>query len=294
MKISIILITYNQENYINQAIESVLMQRFDGEVEVIIADDSSSDKTLSIIESFESTTQFKFKYLKQESNLGYTKNYKRAFVACDGDYIAIMEGDDYWIDPYRLQKHVDFLDNHRECVMSMNRFIQFVESESFYFHSYWEESDKYKYVTSQMMAVKNNLGNLSACVFRTSELKKINQNIFDLKAGVTDWILGMSLGLYGYIVIFKDIMSVYRVHNNGEWSKMDENEKKQTVLREIEEYNQYLGYKYDKEFKYHLQLLQQPNKKNLVESITQFVPPIIFTFIKLLMPPVFRTWMKGK
>ena len=96
MKIDIILITYNQEQYIAQAVESILLQRVndDVQVRVIVADDCSTDKTLEIIKSYEDKSPFPFVYLSVEDNMGHVRNYQRAFAACVGDYVAILEGDD--------------------------------------------------------------------------------------------------------------------------------------------------------------------------------------------------------
>ena len=120
MKLDIVLITYNQAQYIAQALDGLIMQRVNSDVEmrVIIADDASTDDTLTTIRSYEEHSPFPFIYLPQEANMGHVLNYKRAFAACTGDYVAILEGDDWWCNPYHLQKHLDFLDEHRECVLS--------------------------------------------------------------------------------------------------------------------------------------------------------------------------------
>ena len=80
----------------------------------------------------------------------------------------------------------------------------------------------FKFVTTQQMAMENKLGNLSACVFRKKEIDKIKPDLFDLR--FADWMLGMVLGQFGFIAILKDAMSVYRVHNKGDWSKMPQQE----------------------------------------------------------------------
>lgn len=114
MKVDVILISYNQEQYIAQAVESVLMQHVgdDVQIRVIIADDCSTDDTLKVIQSFEKKSPFPFIYLKDRINLGIADNYRRAFKNIDADYFAILEGDDYWIDSYKLQKQLDYLESN--------------------------------------------------------------------------------------------------------------------------------------------------------------------------------------
>ncbi len=116
MKVDVILVSYNQERYIDQAIESVLMQQVDSDLQirVVIADDCSSDKTLEKIRLYEERSSFPFIYLTETRNLGLAENYRRAFQAINADYFAILEGDDYWIDPYKLQKQVDYLESHQD------------------------------------------------------------------------------------------------------------------------------------------------------------------------------------
>ena len=96
MQLDILLITYNQAQYIAQALDGLIMQRVnpDVEVRVIVADDASKDDTMVIIRSYEAQSPFLFIYLPQEANMGHVLNYKRAFAACTGDYVAILEGDD--------------------------------------------------------------------------------------------------------------------------------------------------------------------------------------------------------
>lgn len=124
MRVDVILVSYNQENYIAQAVESILMQqvRDDVVVRIIVADDCSTDNTLKIIKSYDSfRTSFsydrkkiKFLYLSSPINLGLGGNYQRAFAACDADYISILEGDDYWTNPQKLQKQIDFLEENTD------------------------------------------------------------------------------------------------------------------------------------------------------------------------------------
>lgn len=117
MKIDIILITYNQEKYITQAVESILMQRVndDVQVRVIVADDCSNDKTLEIIKSYEDRSPFPFVYLQNSHNLGMVDNYRRVLTAIDADFFTILEGDDYWLDIHKLQKQIDTMLNNSKC-----------------------------------------------------------------------------------------------------------------------------------------------------------------------------------
>lgn len=100
--------TYNRAHYIGQAIDSVLSQSF-SDWELLIVDDASTDTTEEIVRSYEDS---RIVYIKNESNLGITKNRNKALSLAKGEYIAVLDSDDYWIDNAKLEKQVAFLDAH--------------------------------------------------------------------------------------------------------------------------------------------------------------------------------------
>ncbi len=112
--ISICTITYNHEKYISQAIESFLMQNTTFEYEIVIADDASQDNNQKIINKYQNENPDKIKAILQEHNIGMMNNLIDALNNCKGKYLAFCEGDDYWTDPLKLQKQVDFLEANPE------------------------------------------------------------------------------------------------------------------------------------------------------------------------------------
>lgn len=112
--VTVCMITYNHEKYIAQAIDSVLMQKTNFHYEIVIGEDYSTDKTREIVLEYKAKYPDKIKLLLQEINVGMMQNFTDTLKACKGKYIALLEGDDYWTDPYKLQKQVDYLDSHPE------------------------------------------------------------------------------------------------------------------------------------------------------------------------------------
>ena len=108
--VSVDMITYNHEKYIAQAIEGVLMQKTKFRYELVIGEDCSTDSTRSICLEYKNKFPDIIKLRLPEKNLGMQQNGLENALACSGKYIAICEGDDYWIDPFKLQKQVDFLE----------------------------------------------------------------------------------------------------------------------------------------------------------------------------------------
>lgn len=122
IKVSVIMITYNHDIYISEAIQGILMQLCDFEIEVIIADDKSPDNTekvvMSIIKSH--PKGHLIKYTKHKVNKGMHENFVWASEQCKGKYIALCEGDDKWIDPLKLQQQVSFLDQNPDYSMCIH------------------------------------------------------------------------------------------------------------------------------------------------------------------------------
>ena len=111
--VSIFLLTYNQKQFIAQTINSILMQKTNFNFQIVIGEDCSADATRSICKTFAEKYSNKIKLLPAlEKNIGLIANYMRTIKACEGKYIAICDGDDYWIDENKLQKQVSFLEDN--------------------------------------------------------------------------------------------------------------------------------------------------------------------------------------
>jgi glycosyltransferase involved in cell wall biosynthesis len=113
-KVSVCMVTYNHGKLIREAIDGVLAQQTDFDVELIIGNDRSSDETDSVInEILQNHPQaHRIKYFNHAENKGMMRNFGFVLEQCTGQYIARCDGDDYWTDPLKLQKQVDFLDHH--------------------------------------------------------------------------------------------------------------------------------------------------------------------------------------
>lgn len=128
--VSICMITFNHELYIEQAINGVLIQKCNFKFELVIGEDNSTDNTLSIIENIQKKYPNTIKILKQEKNIGAIPNLFETLSHCDGKYIAFCEGDDFWLDPYKLQKQIDFLETHTDYSLCFHDALVFWEDKS--------------------------------------------------------------------------------------------------------------------------------------------------------------------
>ena len=115
--VSVCCITYNHERFLVQTIESVLMQATDFRVEMVIGEDCSTDSTRRIAQEYEKQYPGRIRVLAQNTNLGIMPNLMATMAACKGEYIAFLEGDDYWTDINKLQIQVDALRANAECAL---------------------------------------------------------------------------------------------------------------------------------------------------------------------------------
>ena len=122
MKLSVCVVTYNHEKYLAEALDSILMQEVDFPMEIQIGEDRSTDNTLAVCREYEKRYPEIVRLHVNEKNLGYSWNFYRTMERCRGEYVAVLDGDDFWTDPLKLKKQVDFLDTHPEYAMCFSRY----------------------------------------------------------------------------------------------------------------------------------------------------------------------------
>nr|WP_256119038.1 glycosyltransferase [Chryseobacterium faecale] len=120
-KISVIMLTYNHAPFLKEAIEGVLMQKTDFDLELIICDDASTDHSEDVIRPYAERYPYQIKYYRHNLNIGFVENQRFAFQKASGKYLAYCEGDDYWTDENKLQFQVCFLENNPDFVMTTAR-----------------------------------------------------------------------------------------------------------------------------------------------------------------------------
>ena len=117
------MVTYNHEKFIRQAIDSVLFQQVDFAYEIFIGDDVSTDLTRKILLEYQNKHPDNIKLIFRDKNLGCQENLLDVVKACKGEYVALLDGDDYWTSPLKLAKVVKFLDENAECPMCFHQIL---------------------------------------------------------------------------------------------------------------------------------------------------------------------------
>ena len=213
MKVSVCMITYNHEKFISQAIESVLMQKTDFEYELVIGEDYSTDSTREIVKQYAEKYPDRIKTLLHPENLGMQTNFTETLKACNGEYIALLEGDDYWTDPLKLQKQVDFLENNLDYFLCIHpcEFLIHKNNGSIIKNKQNINLIKYEYT------VKNLLTNwaipTASIVYRRNKKLILPDWFHEVASG--DIALMMLHYKFGKIKLIEDYMSVYRISGKG-------------------------------------------------------------------------------
>ena len=297
-RITVLLISYNHAKYVAKSLESILRQRVDEAFNIVVADDGSSDETLKIISDIAlNHPHISFTYLDHSLNLGITRNYQRAFKACQGEYVAIMEGDDYWISPLKLAAQRDFLDAHWECDLCSVNYLVY-EEERYQFSPRVPPASGHILVGARDLIADNLVGNFSTCMYRRSALNSLPEEVFEIRS--YDWAINICIGRNGLIGFLKEPMSVYRIHGAGTWSLLTQSEKLQVQLELIPAYDKLTGKTFHAEFSQLADRLRQAISGNQIAQlvapiaapesfslsrVSNLMPPLLISFIKLIVPP---------
>lgn len=221
--VSICCITYNHENYIRDAIEGFLMQKTDFPFEIIIHDDASTDATADIIREYEEKYPDIIKPIYQTENQ-YSKGNKVSFFtyrAAKGKYIALCEGDDYWIDPLKLQKQVTEMEKHPECYISFHPAIRRWVDRSRRDSILGLYSDKIMiFPTEEIVLGGGGFMHTGSIVLNRQVIPRI-MSFFNIakEAPVGDYYVQVLGAENGGALYLNDVMSVYRSGVPGSWSE---------------------------------------------------------------------------
>lgn len=210
MKVSVCMITYNHESFISEAIESVLMQQTNFDYELVIGEDCSTDRTREICLQYQAKYPDKIKLRLPEKNMGMQPNVIANLKACTGEYIAMLEGDDYWIDPLKLQKQVDFLEKNPELIACFHDVINLNDNEGLYYESPRVFGNRKIFDINDI--VSSWFINTCSLVFRNLDFQ-LPAFMSEVYAG--DQFLSLTLAMHGKFYYFNDAMAVYRVHATG-------------------------------------------------------------------------------
>ena len=208
--VSVVSISYNQEQFIKDTLEGFVMQKTNFPFEVIISDDCSTDDTRNIISGFQKNHPAIIKPTFREENLGAVENFFDTFLNAKGKYIAICEGDDFWTHPEKLQRQVDFLEAHPEYTICFHSSIQHFENDPDMEDGIFPE-DKSDLTIERLL--RENFIQTTSVMYRRLDYSQIKP--YDIMP--SDWYLHIYHARYGSIGFLDEPMSVYRIYKGSLW-----------------------------------------------------------------------------
>ncbi|WP_417214487.1 glycosyltransferase [Bizionia sp.] len=301
--VSVRLMVYNNEPYIREAVESILMQETNFKVEIVVGDDFSTDNTLEIIKSYADTPNIYFKilerpiggaYWKDRQRLGRLHNFVNIMDNCQGKYIALLDGDDYWTDPLKLQKQVDFLELNQEYVISSHN-AKIINEKGLVIQERklpdLSSNKEYSALDLRKGAFLLTL----TLVFR-NVIKEFPREFYKVNNG--DKFLISLLGNNGKGIYIESIQpAMYRVHGESIWSKLSQREK---LLGNFKSYNlikEYQKKKNNFETVKHLDNHLRKISKDLflnIDSETKLKNYFFITYYYIKLNKVFQSYSQSK
>jgi glycosyltransferase involved in cell wall biosynthesis len=231
--VSVAMITYNHEPYIVQAIEGVLMQQTSFDYELIIGEDCSTDNTRAVCLKYQQQYPDKIKVLLPDTNQGMMPNFMQVLSACRGKYIALCEGDDYWTDSGKLEQQANFLEKNPDFSIAFHN-VSVIYGDNRASHS--SNPSWQKEISSIDDLACGNFIYTASCVYRNNLFQAFPS--WYNTSPVGDYVLHLMNAQYGLIKYFPTVMGVYRVHDNGVWSKKSDH---YTLISWIKVLNNLIG-----------------------------------------------------
>jgi len=271
IKVSVCMIAYNQEDFIAEAIESILMQKTAFPVEIVIGDDDSKDRTGEICASYAARFPEKIKYHRRDPNLGMMPNFIKTLGECDGKYVAVCEGDDFWTDEHKLQLQVDFMEANPAAALCCHNHSVLANGETTHLNEDITGDVKILETEDYML---NPFFHTSSYFFRRDAQPAPYPDWYrDVLAG--DNFLVLFLSMKGKIGYLNRRMSVFRNHGSSVSFTRKALEIKQNFVRHLEIFNEYSDRRYEAAIK---QVIHRWNLVYLVYEPVGYLKKVSYFF----------------
>ncbi len=227
MKLSVMMITYNHEQYLRQALDSVLMQKVDFDYEIVVGEDASTDRTREILLEYASAHPGIIRPILHDQNIGVIRNFFTTLKACEGQYVALLEGDDYWTSDLKLQKQIDFLEANPGFAICFHNVTGHFEDSRQGDFKYVPADQPEEMELADLLA--DNVIPTCSAVFRRAMADPLPDWLFELK--MADYPLHVLTAQHGKIGYINQVMGLYRIHTGGVWTRMNGLSRQQQTVR---------------------------------------------------------------
>ena len=227
MSITVLIPTYNHAAYITEAIESVRDQSIFNSCRVIVSDDCSSDETVEIARA--AASNFPNITVRQNpSNIGIMAHYRLLASFVETPYTAILEGDDYWHAPEKMELQKSLMDAHPGVGICFTACLVKEEATGVSWHHPGWPINRHRIISLLDMLTDNPIATFSNCFYRANRFSEILAKS-DVKRGY-DWLLNMTLASNGGTLFAARTCTSYRLHEKGTWTRMSPEEKRSGIV----------------------------------------------------------------
>jgi glycosyltransferase involved in cell wall biosynthesis len=213
-KVTVIIVTYNHERFIRQAIDSVLMQQADFPYDVIILEDCSTDRTREIVLAYQQAHPANIRVVLSRTNQCNNAELMKAIQASTSPFVALLDGDDYWTSTTKLRRQVEYLEQHPECALCFHNVYLVHDDEAR--EPEPANSPGQKEISTLEDLLEGNFVSTCSGLLRRSWLGDIPAGYVDDPCA--DWSLFVLAAQHGHIAYLNDIMAVYRQHQGAYWT----------------------------------------------------------------------------
>jgi len=213
-KVTVILTTYNHERFIAQAIDSVLMQETDSPVDLVILEDCSTDRTREIVTAYQRAHPARIRLVLAETNRCDNSEFMNAIAATSSPFVALLDGDDYWTSKVKLQRQVEYLEQHPDCALCFHNVDLLYDDGT-------RQRQPARPADQKEISALDDL--LESCFVTTCSTMLRRPWLGDLPAWYVDdqcadWSLFVLAAQHGHLGYLNEVMSVYRQHQGGFWT----------------------------------------------------------------------------
>ncbi len=220
--VSVIVTTYNHEKYIEKCLDSILFQKTNFKYEIVLGEDESNDKTRKICIKYSEKYSNKINlFLRSRNNVILMNgkptgryNFVQSIKQSSGKYITICEGDDYWTDPYKLQKQVDYLRENPKAVGCFHNSITVNQNNEMINKQYFVNTEAKVWNQEDCLKILKSSYSTASIMFKSVAIK--SQLDEYIKIG-SDFILDILITKHGDLHYLDENMSAYRLHQGGIW-----------------------------------------------------------------------------
>lgn len=241
MKVSVLIKAYNHEPFIARAIDSALQQRTAFAYEIVVGEDCSTDGTRGVLQTLAATYPDRIRLLLRERNLGNIRNLTDTLQACRGEYVALLDGDDYWTSPVKLQQQVAYLDAHPDFSSCAHNAVVVDATAQAELGTYRPPHRSHA-ITLRRMLISDPVPT-SSVMFRRAIVGEFPAWYYTIMMG--DWPLLVLNLRHGNMWYDAQVAAAHRVHAGGLWSGAEPVRRRRARIEIYERLNEELRFAHD-------------------------------------------------